>query len=91
MGPEAINGESIHNEHWSDSWKPMGRWTPWGQTLRFWAKTILYTNEDRAIDLSCRACGAGAMCAVLVFPVGASAPLLLTPPTSDTEGGSGEH
>ncbi len=43
----------------------------------------LATNEDRAIDLSCRACGALALGAGLGFPVGASAPLRFAPPTSD--------
>ena len=40
--------------------KPVGRWTHCGGTLNFFSKIGLETNEDRAIDLSCRACGAGA-------------------------------
>ena len=44
----------------------------------------LASDEDRAIDLSCRACGALALGAGLGFPVGASAPLRFAPPTSDT-------
>ena len=40
-------------------------------------------SPDRAIDLSCRACGALALGAGLGFPVGASAPLCFAPPTSD--------
>ena len=40
--------------------KPLGRWTRGGARLYFSSKIILATNEDRAIDLSCRACGAGA-------------------------------
>ena len=43
----------------------------------------LASDEDRAIDLSCRACGALALGAGLGFPVGASAPLRFAPPTSD--------
>ena len=43
----------------------------------------LTTEIDRAIDLSCRACGAMAMGAGLGFPVGVSAPLRFPPPTSD--------
>ena len=44
----------------------------------------LATEIDRAIDLSCRACGAMAMGAGLGFPVGVSAPLRFhpQPPTS---------
>ena len=38
-------------------------------------KFALATEIDRAIDLSCRACGAMAMDAGLGFPVGVSAPL----------------
>ena len=38
----------------------IGRWTRWAKTEDFSSKNILETNEDRAIDLSCRACGAGA-------------------------------
>ena len=43
----------------------------------------LASDEDRAIDLSCGACGALALGAGLGFPVGASAPLHFAPPTSD--------
>ena len=43
----------------------------------------LASDEDRAIDLSCRAYGALALGAGLGFPVGASAPLRFAPPTSD--------
>ena len=43
----------------------------------------LASAEDRAIDLSCRACGALALGAGLGFPVGASAPLRCSPPTSN--------
>ena len=39
----------------------------------------LATEIDRAIDLSCRACGAMAMGAGLGFPVGDSAPLRFHP------------
>ena len=38
----------------------IGRWTRRAKTLHFSSKIILETNKDRAIDLSCRACGAGA-------------------------------
>ena len=46
----------------------------------------LESDEDRAIDLSCRACGAMAMGAGLGFPVGDSAPLRFhpQPPTFNT-------
>ena len=45
----------------------------------------LATEIDRAIDLSCRACGAMAMGAGLGFPVGVSAPRRFhpQPPTND--------
>ena len=46
-------------------------------------KVALASEIDRAIDLSCRACGAMAMGAGLGFPVGVSAPLRFPPPTSD--------
>ena len=39
----------------------------------------LAADEDRAIDLSCRACGALALGAGLGFPVGDSAPLRFHP------------
>ena len=42
-------------------------------------KFALATEIDRAIDLSCRACGAMAMGAGLGFPVGVSAPLRYHP------------
>ena len=50
----------------------------------------LASDEDRAIDLSCRACGALALGAGLGFPVGVSAPLRFPPPTSDSSV-SGNH
>ena len=43
-------------------------------------KFALATEIDRAIDLSCRACGAMAMGAGLGFPVGVSAPLRFSTP-----------
>ena len=39
---------------------PIGRWTRRPGTGNFSSKIILATKQDRAIDLSCRACGAGA-------------------------------
>ena len=39
---------------------PIGRWTRAAGTENFSSKIILATKQDRAIDLSCRACGAGA-------------------------------
>ena len=39
---------------------PIGRWTRRATTEDFSSKIILATKQDRAIDLSCRACGAGA-------------------------------
>ena len=38
----------------------IGRWTRRRGTGNFSSKIILATKQDRAIDLSCRACGAGA-------------------------------
>ena len=38
----------------------IGRWTRRPATGNFSSKIILATKQDRAIDLSCRACGAGA-------------------------------
>ena len=38
----------------------IGRWTRRPGRLYFYSKIILATKQDRAIDLSCRACGAGA-------------------------------
>ena len=40
--------------------KPIGRWTRRASTIDISPKIGLATNDDRAIDLSCRACGAGA-------------------------------
>ena len=40
--------------------KTIGRWTRRANTRDFSSKIILATKLDRAIDLSCRACGAGA-------------------------------
>ena len=40
--------------------KHIGRWTRGGTPTYFSSKIILATKQDRAIDLSCRACGAGA-------------------------------
>ena len=39
---------------------PIGRWTRGRGREDFSSKIILATKQDRAIDLSCRACGAGA-------------------------------
>ena len=57
-------------------------WDPKGKEENR-SQIALTPNEDRAIDLSCRACGALALGAGLGFPVGASAPLRFAPPTSD--------
>ena len=59
---------------------PIGRWTRRAKTEDFSSKIILATKQDRAIDLSCRACGAGAWALGLDSRWGASAPLLLTTP-----------
>ena len=40
--------------------KQIGRWTRRAKMPDFSSKIILDTKLDRAIDLSCRACGAGA-------------------------------
>ena len=58
----------------------IGRWTRRATTENFSSKIILATKQDRAIDLSCRACGAGAWALGLDSRWGASAPLLLTTP-----------
>ena len=55
----------------------------YGGESESWPQITLESDEDRAIDLSCRACGALALGAGLGFPVGVSAPLRFTPPTSD--------
>ena len=64
---------------------PIGRWTRGATTSKFFPKICLVTNEDRAIDLSCRACGAGAGAKTsnseLDFPVGEPSVLLPQPPT----------
>ena len=39
---------------------PLGRWTRRPGTGNFSSKITRPTKQDRAIDLSCRACGAGA-------------------------------
>ena len=59
---------------------PIGRWTRAAATENFSSKITLATKQDRAIDLSCRACGAGAWALGLDSRWGASAPLLLTTP-----------
>ena len=59
----------------------IGRWTRGATTIHFSSKIILATNEDRAIDLSCRACGAGAWALGLVSRLGPSAFF----PTSDLQ------
>ena len=58
----------------------IGRRTRAAARLDFSSKIILATKQDRAIDLSCRACGAGAWALGLDSRWGASAPLLLTTP-----------
>ena len=58
-------------------------WDPGGEPENR-PQIALASDEDRAIDLSCRACGALALGAGLGFPVGASAPLRFAPPTSDS-------
>ena len=60
----------------------IGRWTRGAGTLNLSPKVGLATNDDRAIDLSCRACGAGAWALGLDSRWGLrSAPF--SPPTSD--------
>ena len=62
---------------------PIGRWTRAAGTRNFSSKIILAANEDRAIDLSCRACGAGAWALGLDSRWGSSASLRFSPPTSN--------
>ena len=59
--------------------KPIGRWTRDARTVYISLKICLETNDDRAIDLSCRACGAGAWALGLDSRLGPSAFF----PTSD--------
>ena len=51
----------------------------YGGEAESWPQIALASDEDRAIDLSCRACGAMAMGAGLGFPVGDSAALRFHP------------
>ena len=62
---------------------PIGRWTRWATTVDISSKIGLAANEDRAIDLSCRACGAGAWALGLDSRLGTPASLPSSPPTSD--------
>ncbi len=57
----------------------IGRWTRAAGTRNISSKIILATDQDRAIDLSCRACGAGAWALGLDSRLGPSAFF----PTSD--------
>ena len=50
---------------------------------KFFCEIVLATEQERAVDLSCRACGAGAWALGLDSRWGSSAPLLFSPPTSD--------
>ena len=50
----------------------IGRWTRRGKTQDFSSKIILATKQDRCIDLSCRACGAGAWALGLDSRLGAA-------------------
>ena len=65
------------------------RWHQWtldaGWTQRgiLFSKIGLATKTDRAIDLSCRACGAGAWALGLDSRLGTPASLPFSPPTSD--------
>ena len=62
---------------------PIGRWTRRATRLHISPKIGLATNEDRAIDLSCRACGAGAWALGLDSRLGTPASLPSFFPTSD--------
>ena len=66
-----------------------GRWTRAAGTDHFSSKIILATNEDRAIDLSCRACGAGAWALGLDSRLGTPASLPSFFPTSDSQQAGG--
>ena len=65
--------------------KPIGRWTRRVSTIYFSPKIGLETNDDRAIDLSCRACGAGAWALGLDSRLGTPASLPFSPPTPDIQ------
>ena len=58
---------------------PIGHWTRRARTEDFSSKIILATKQDRAIDLSCRACGAGAWALGLDSRLGT--PSFSQPPT----------
>ena len=60
--------------------KTIGRWTRRAGTLNFSSKIILATKQDRAIDLSCRACGAGAWALGLDSRLGTPASLPFSTP-----------
>ena len=57
-----------------------GRWTRRARTIKFSPKIGLETNDDRAIDLSCRACGAGAWALGLDSRLGTPASLPFSTP-----------
>ena len=61
----------------------IGRWTRRGTNGGKFSKNGLATKRDRAIDLSCRACGAGAWALGLDSRLGTPASLPSFFPTSD--------
>ena len=75
--------KTIHNGHSQHRWH---QWTlDAGAAHRGtkFSKICLATKTDRAIDLSCRACGAGAWALGLDSRLGTPASLPFSPPTSD--------
>ena len=62
----------------------IGRWTRRVGTLRMSSNIGLATDDNRAIDLSRRACGAGAWALGLDSRLGTPASLPSVFPTSDT-------
>ena len=81
--PQPFNRKTIHNGHSQHRWH---QWTLDAEVTHIailFSKIGLATKTDRAIDLSCRACGAGAWALGLDSRLGTPASLPLSPPTSD--------
>ena len=88
--PWALRIVNIRLDVWQKATRGHGS-GPWtldaGGTRRAgkFSKIGLATKRDRAIDLSCRACGAGAWALGLDSRLGTPASLPSSPPTSDNQ------